>query len=167
MSYSPLFQTLHDETRPVGNLGRGTHYSVLRAPVWYDKFMNRLKHCEFLDFAIIWDEDHNIRIIDVIIDLHTRGLLSPVRYIGERKGMLTVLLAPDVVNNWELKTLERYCNNVSNVCNSPGNNWSSTVCSVDTLEEHSIIQAGTEHVTTYLKNINILWDLGIKPKIQT
>ncbi|MGF6727496.1 hypothetical protein P3T43_006888 [Paraburkholderia sp. GAS41] len=37
MSYCPFFQTLHDETRPVGNLGRGTHYSVLRATatVWW------------------------------------------------------------------------------------------------------------------------------------
>jgi hypothetical protein len=26
MSYSPLFQTLHDERDPVDDLGRGTHY---------------------------------------------------------------------------------------------------------------------------------------------
>lgn len=33
MSYSPFFQALHDETGPVSDFGRGTHYSVLRVPM--------------------------------------------------------------------------------------------------------------------------------------
>ena len=103
MSDCPFFQTLHDETRPVGNLGRGTHYSVLRAPVWHDEFMNRLERCAFLDFAIIWDEDHDDRVIDAIMVLYISGMLAPVRYIGERKGTLSVLLAPDVVRRWTRK----------------------------------------------------------------
>jgi hypothetical protein len=34
--YSDVFQTLHDEVGPVGNLGRGTHCSVLRAISFQD-----------------------------------------------------------------------------------------------------------------------------------
>lgn len=34
--YSDFFKTLHDEEAPTGNLGRGTHYSVLRAVVFSD-----------------------------------------------------------------------------------------------------------------------------------
>ncbi len=59
MSYCHFFQTLYDETHPVGNLGRGTHYSVLRAPVWHDELLNRIARCAFLDFAVIWDEACN------------------------------------------------------------------------------------------------------------
>jgi hypothetical protein len=95
-TYCPFFQTQHDETHPVGRFGRGTHYSVLRAPVWHDESTKRLDRCAFLDFAIIWDEDHDDRVIDAIMALYISGLLAPVRYIGERKGTLSVLLAPDV-----------------------------------------------------------------------
>lgn len=77
MSYCPFLQTLHDDTRPVGNLGRGTHYSVLRAPVWHDELLNRLDRCAFLDFAVIWDEDHDDRVIDAIMMFYVAGLLSP------------------------------------------------------------------------------------------
>ena len=34
--YSQFFQTLHDELTPTGTLGRGTHYSILRAVVFHD-----------------------------------------------------------------------------------------------------------------------------------
>jgi len=35
-SYSPFFQTLHDERSPTGHLGNGTHASILRAIVFTD-----------------------------------------------------------------------------------------------------------------------------------
>src|SRR5438093_42433 len=91
--YSPFLETLHDETRPVGNLGRGTHYSVLRAVTWHDTFLTALPRAALLDFAIIWDEDHDARVIQVVNELYFEGLLAPVRFIGERKGGLTVLVA--------------------------------------------------------------------------
>ena len=57
-TYSPFFQTVHNEVAPVGSLGRGTHYSILRATVFHDEFAKPLEKAKFLDFAVIWDEDH-------------------------------------------------------------------------------------------------------------
>lgn len=59
-SYSPLFQTLHDEIHPVGKLGRGAHYSVLRAPIWQSVLLKPLKQGAVLDFAVIWDHDDGV-----------------------------------------------------------------------------------------------------------
>ena len=76
-TYSPFFQTLYDEQAPVGHLGRGTHYSVLRAAVFHDELgeilpENRYKgpHAKFHDFAVIWDEDHDKRVIEVIEQIY-------------------------------------------------------------------------------------------------
>lgn len=166
MSYCPFFQTLHDETHPVGNLGRGTHYSVLRAPVWHDEWLNRLERCGFLDFAVIWDEDHDDRVIDAIMVLYVGGLLSPIRYIGERKGVLSVLLARDVVRNWQPEKLEQYRDDINDVSQSLEDPWSAQVDSVDG-RGHSIIHSSSENVATYLKNIDMLWQLGVKPRSET
>ncbi|MGF6743937.1 hypothetical protein [Paraburkholderia atlantica] len=166
MSYCPFFQTLHDETRPVGNLGRGTHYSVLRVPVWHDEFLNRIDRCGFLDFAVIWDEDHDDRVIDAIMMLYVGGLLSPIRYIGERKGTLTVLLAPDAVRDWDPETLQGYIDDINDVCQCLEDPWSANVAGVDE-DGHSIIHAPPEKVALYLKNIDMLWQLGVGPRSQT
>jgi hypothetical protein len=34
MSYSPYIETLHDERAPAGHSVHGTHYSILRVPIW-------------------------------------------------------------------------------------------------------------------------------------
>ena len=65
-SYSKLFSTLHDEAEPVGNLGRGTHYSVFRAAEWFDVERRPLVQAQIHDFAIVWDEDHDTRVISTV-----------------------------------------------------------------------------------------------------
>src|SRR6266851_5089800 len=40
------------------DLSAGTHYSVLRVPIWQDEWLNPLAQGLLLDFAVIWDEDH-------------------------------------------------------------------------------------------------------------
>src|SRR5690606_15837476 len=86
--YSPYFTTLYDQQAPVGKLGRGTHYSILRATCWdllEDYSRTRAKH---FDFAILWDEDHDTRIIQCIEELYLEGLLPRFIAFGERKGIL-------------------------------------------------------------------------------
>lgn len=73
MSYSPFFQPLHDEKQAVGHFGRGTHYSVLRVPIWHDERLKPLPQGELLDFAIIWDEDHDDRVIEPIEEMYFAG----------------------------------------------------------------------------------------------
>jgi hypothetical protein len=162
MSYSPFFQTLHDETRPVGQLGRGTHYSVLRVPIWQDKWLNPLAQGLVLDFAVIWDEDHDARVMGAVEALYFSGLLSPVRFIGERKGSLSVLISEETVGPWDEVALRNYREAVSDIGQSLEDPWPVTVDQVFG-QRHSIIHAAPEDVATYLRNIHLLWQLGAKP----
>ena len=164
MPYSPFFQTLHDETRPVGQLGRGTHYSVLRVPIWHDEWLNPLHQGVLLDFAVIWDEDHDERVIDVIEGLYFGGLLAPVRFIGERKGSLSVLVEAKTVEAWDRAALKAYREAVSDVGQSQEDPWPATV-DVVLGSKHSIIHAPAEHVSLYLRNIELLWQLGRHPNL--
>lgn len=161
MSYSQFFQTLYDELRPVGNLGRGTHYSVLRSPIWHDDWLNPLPQGLVLDFAIIWDEDHDERVIQVINALYFGGLLSPVRFIGERKGSLSVLVSERTVDAWDEAKFRNYREAVISISQALDDPWPATVDPVSG-RDHSIIHAGADDVATYLKNINLLWQLGPK-----
>ena len=164
MAYSPFFQTIHDEARPVGRLGRGTHYSVFRAVTWHDVHLNPVPQANVLDFAVIWDEDHDTRVIQVAEALYLAGLLAPVRFIGERKGMLTVLLEQGVFETWDQRQVERYkerlAEQVRLSCESLGDWWQ---LGIDCWNENgSIISADDLKVSTYLNFILMLWDLGIK-----
>ena len=58
--YSPFFHTVYDQSEPVGVLGQGTHYSVLR---FVEVVADNPSHTMFCDFAVIWDEDHDTRIV--------------------------------------------------------------------------------------------------------
>jgi hypothetical protein len=163
-SYSPFFQTLHDETQPVGELGNGTHYSVLRVPIWHDASLKPSNEAQLLDFAVIWDQDHDERVIEVVERIYFDGLLAPVRFIGERKGTLSVLLDLTTLKSWSRGQYQRYHAAVNEI--GPNDDrWPATVDAVEGLE-HSIIHASPQDVAIYLKNIQLLWRLGLKPNTE-
>ncbi|MDV3385655.1 hypothetical protein NX009_29435 [Klebsiella pneumoniae] len=94
-SYSQFFHTIYDEKSPVGRIGRGTHYSVFESVQWLSPSLGRYKSPKVQKFAIIWDEDHDTRIVDVLEIALMRNLLGPVVFAGERKGSLSIVLSPD------------------------------------------------------------------------
>jgi Bacterial RNA polymerase, alpha chain C terminal domain len=96
-TYSDFFKTLHDETSPTGHLGRGAHYSVLRAVVFHDPKGKPLPEGRFADFAVIWDEDHDTRVLQPIEAIYRRGLLSSFLMFGEQRGLFTAVLSKRVV----------------------------------------------------------------------
>ncbi len=161
MPYAPFFHTLHDETQPIGTLGRGTHYSVLRAVIWHDAVLRPLPRAALLDFAVIWDEDHDERIIDAVLALYFAGLLSPVLFIGERKGTLSVLLQHDARTGRSKAALATYAKSVEDIAQRLEDPWTLTIDSVNDAE-HSIINDDPVSVDLYLRNIHMLWKLGIK-----
>jgi hypothetical protein len=163
MKYSPFFEVLHDERGPVGELGRGTHYSVLRVPAWQDSNFEPVRDARLLDFAVIWDEDHDERVIEVVEDMYFQGLLAPVRFIGERKGSLSVLVERAVLESWKEREWCRYCDCVSAIAQSLEDPWTVKVDAIYD-PDHRIIQASFEDVSIYLKNIDLLWRLGLKPR---
>ena len=147
--YSHFFSTLHDETGPVGDLGHKTHYSVLRCVQWLAS-----GPC-FHDVAVIWDEDHDLRVIWVLEQLVANRLLEGVLAIGERKGGITVLT--------EGLPSAAYVRAVSNIAESVPSDCFSCAVEPFALATGMIIHADVGRVRAYLNGIHALWGLGVKP----
>lgn len=172
--YSTLFSCLYDEPEPIGRLGRGTHYSVMRAVEWLDVTRKPLIKPELHDFAVIWDEDHDDRVIEVIERIYMAGLLSPVQFIGERKGSLTVIVAARFYYSGTGAELDAYTRAITGISQDSSDPWPTEVGSFDRspgavqLGWHQTFTQGliSDHdhrVNTYLANIDSLWSLGTKP----
>ncbi|HDM8204695.1 TPA: hypothetical protein ACGUON_000003 [Vibrio vulnificus] len=164
--YSSLVSTLYNEDTPVGHIGRGSHYSVLRATTSYNENLQLTRTIKVHDFAVIWDEDHDTRVIEVIEHLCINNLLSPVLFIGERKGGVTILVDKEFYDNKE--QLQYYNAMVRGICDSLDDPWGCEVGYFDskyfdvTNESGMLINDSGEKVKTYLLNIENLWSLGIK-----
>lgn len=168
--YSTLFSTIYDEAAPVGNLGRGTHYSVLRCAEWLNVTREPLLKAEVHDFSVIWDEDHDTRVIGVIERLYMDGLLSPVQFIGERKAYLTVVVAAKFYYHGTETVIRDYERRIREIAADIGDDcWQADVGMFDRSpfdhqnDPKAIIAAPEHRVITYLKNIDSLWNLGTKP----
>jgi hypothetical protein len=244
--YSDFFQTLHDETGPTGYLGAGTHYSVLRAVVFHDPRGQPLREALFTDFAVIWDKDHDVRVIDPIQQFYGRGLLSSFVMFGESKGVFTAIVpaveTPPVrreflkkVDDLELSVRSSLClkndgivylgdlvqkteaemlrtpnfgrrslneikevlyqmglhlgmevpgwsasseflankrrfdfltSQVGEICAKLDDPWNSRVVALEKASggEHGIIADTDERVNLYLRNLQMLWQLGMEPE---
>lgn len=171
MAYSPFFQVLHDERSPVGNLGRGTHYSVVRTmlPVVEEADPKspeeqifgsaRRRQLQMLDIAIIWDEDHDERIWSVIERLHVAGLLAPTRFIGERKGSITVICDPTI--DYGSGGFDNYSQLIEQEAwVVDGDEWSVEVVLGIGDGSGQIINAPKARVDAYLRGIEASWTLG-------
>lgn len=161
--YSPFFKTLHDETQPAGYLGQGVHYSVLRCVTWHGQSLEPLNNAAFHDFAIIWDEDHDTRIIPVIECLYFRGLLAPALFVGESKGLFTLLTVDSLADNLPRDSHEAYAAAVAAAAQPPGDDqWPANVRSFSH-PEGCIIEDAEERVALYLNSLRQLWQLGLNP----
>lgn len=161
--YSHLFSTLYDEQEPVGKLGRGTHCTVFRTlaevrvglaadPQPVRNSGGYTLH--FHDFAVIWDEDHDRRIIWLAEQLHARGLLRHIVVLGERKASVTALTRYEPTDKL-LSALEEI-----------GGSLPSDIFSVSTHrlgESCDIVDDEASRVEAYLGGVDALWKLGLKP----
>lgn len=162
---------LYNEEEPIGTLGRGSHYSVFRVAEWKNVVLEPLNVAETHDFAVIWDEDHDERIFPIIERLYMSGLLSPVQFIGERKGTLTIIAAARLWGN-NLKKWDEWRREVSAVgVDVDGDYWNVEIGMFDRAtvngmtvqtDIRNIINDSDEKVITYLRNIDNLWKLGTK-----
>lgn len=100
MQYSTLFHCLYDhpERSGLGHMG----FSVFRAIDCRDIDLNPTPLPYVHDFAVIWDEDHDTRIIPVIEEMLMAGILPGVQFIGEHKGTITIVLAAKTY--WKINT---------------------------------------------------------------
>lgn len=172
--YSDFFACLYDEAVPVGRLGRGTHYSVFRTAEWLDVVRDPLPVPQVHDFAVIWDEDHDPRVIEAVEAIYMAGLLSPVQFIGERKGTLYVVVAAKFYWNSEAR-LKQYLVELGAVAERlpNGDVWPIKLLFFDRspsfppthphqTEIDGLVDDTSHKVVTYLRNIDTLWNLGTK-----
>ncbi|MCK5226069.1 MAG: hypothetical protein KAQ89_05075 [Planctomycetes bacterium] len=155
--YSDFFKTLHDEQSPTGYLGRGTHYSVLRGITWHDCQCLPLQEAQFHDFSIIWDEDHDDRVIPVIEHLFIKGLLPPIVFVGERKGQMTIITQQEMPQWYH----EKCCNEITFITHLESDEWQSEIVYFSS-SFGGIIADSEKDVGIYLANIKMLWQLGHK-----
>lgn len=165
--YSPFFETLYDEQDPVGYLGRGTHYSILRATVFHDEdgklipaTLYRNATSKHHDFAVLWDEDHDTRVIKVIEKIYQEGLLPCFSFFGERKACFNALFSKEIASipqHIEI-SIEHHCEEtISKFYNDVWHKQLGTP-----LNPAAIVNDKENDVVLYLKNINMLWHLGSK-----
>jgi hypothetical protein len=154
--YSEFFQTLHDEQSPTGYLGQGTHYSILRALVFQGPNGEPLPVAKNADFAVIWDEDHDIRVIEPIEKIYRCGLLSSFLMFGESKGVFTAVLT-DHFRSGRAALLHKL-NGITQQLEDP---WPARAVGLGAASL-SIVSARAEDVMLYLRNLVMLWNLGVK-----
>jgi len=154
--YSPFFETIHDEHQPNYNLGRGTHSSILRATVFHDPSGKPLNRAAPHKFAIIWDEDHDERVIFVIEEIYNAGLLPCFTIFGERKAFFTAIM---VDNNEPLRSA--LADRVQRIVSwlPGGDAWSCAIGSIGDPEAKPV-HADDQSVELYLRNLTRLWALG-------
>jgi hypothetical protein len=156
--YSDFFQTLHDEQGPTGHLGHGAHYSILRAVVFHGPNGEPLPVGKNADFAVIWDEDHDARVIKPIEEIYRCGLLSAFLMFGECKGTFTALLHNDCQALSRHVTLHRKLDQMTQSLEDP---WRAKVCALEKASS-SLIEDDPAKVALYVKNLTMLWNLGVK-----
>jgi hypothetical protein len=142
-------------------IGRGTHYSVFRATVFHDVHGKPLLGAKFFDFAIIWDEDHDERVLQPVERLYRSGDLPSFIIFGERKGMFFGLVVPRFTQGGLAKgerALVRVCQDVG------GDHWTSQLAFRH--DPSGIISDDKERVVLYLNTINMLWKLGLKDIVE-
>lgn len=170
LAYSPYFHTLYDQPEPMGNLGRGTHYSVLTAPTWVDEIQAPMNEPCNHRFCVIWDEDHDNRVITAIEWLYVNKFLTPVRFIGERKGGLYVLLSSEAYAKLEASGLSLgiYTDELEHAIEQiTGDYWPVTISwySQNSQEfqdaELGIINDSRDSVMKYLWGIDAQFQLGL------
>ena len=149
-TYSPFFHTVYDQPEPVGVLGRGTHYSVLRT------IRTDTDWSYFFDFAVIWDEDHDLRIVWILERLHTLGLLTQVHAIGERKGTIN-LVTRELLSPKDMAEIICLCGDL------PSDSFNTGFETLDNLAVDRLIQGASGAQTKgYLAGIDATWQLGLK-----
>jgi len=156
--YSHFFSVLYDEPGPVGNLGRGTHHSVIRI---FSRHPPGRITGNFNDVAIIWDEDHDTRVITAIELMIMKGsFVHDILFIGERKGVLSIIVR-DMPPGLLAKMQNRLDDTANDTANELEDPWPVSINFLSDTD-HSIINCCQDRINAYLHGIDALWSLGNK-----
>lgn len=150
--YSEFFRTEYDQQQNVGALG--AHYSILSLPL----ISKPDSPVELQRLAVIWDQDHDERIITLLEAAYFKGLLAPgILYLAEHKGHVTVITNRDF-DKAERKRQSRFWQRVSDEVIT-GDQFKVELM----LEEDYLFDLKEELrplFKTYLDHIDHAWTLG-------
>jgi hypothetical protein len=164
--YSTLFHCLYDEQSPKSR--RFPHYSVFRAVDSRDVSQKPTDSPRIHDFAVIWDDDHDTRIIPVLEEMLMAGLLPGVQFIGEHKGTLTIILAARTYYEIDLTV---FTGKVEKLSAAAHDCWQVEVGLFDRTEgnlkalhqcDFQSLIGGCDADIAYLFTIDAMWSLGTK-----
>jgi len=165
--HSSVLHCLFDQTLP--STSSYPAYSVFRAVSAQDVTQKPTSLPCVHDFAIIWDDDHDTRIIKLLEEMLFSGLLPGVQFIGEHKGTLTLILAAKTYFEIDI---DDYKKRVSDLCGVTGDLWAVEIGMIDVTPEsrktahqcdyQNLI--GLPHYLTdaYLVTLDAMWQLGTK-----
>lgn len=166
-TYSSIIHCLYD--LPDAPNGRFGAYSVFRAIDSRDVEQQPTLLPRVHDFAVIWDGDHDTRIIPVLEEMLMAGFLPGVQFIGEHKGTLTIILAARTY--WKID-VEVYAKRVENLTSAAGDCWVVKVGMYDhgkgnlrighQCDFQEIVGLGDEAEHAFLFSIDAMWSLGTK-----
>lgn len=164
--YSTFFSCLHDEARQVASCLPA--YSIFRAIDSRDVTRQPTDRPRVHDFCVIWDDDHDTRIIAVLEEMLMAGILPGVQFISEHKGTLSIILASPAYwgpGHEEFKT------KVSTLSRAAGDFWTVEVGSIDTsvgnmknLHQCDFLEilGGTDADDAFFFLMDSAWQLGTK-----
>lgn len=165
--YSSFFQCLYDQAEPV--VPHYYHYSIFRAIDARDVTQKPTALPRVHDFAVIWDDDHDSRVIPVIEEMLMAGVLPGIQFIGEHKGTLTIILAARTY--WEID-LDTFKAKVHRLTEAAGDFWDIRVGMFDhsphslqtghQCDFQEIIGLSEGETHAYLLSIDGMWKLGTK-----
>ncbi|MDD2133223.1 hypothetical protein [Pseudomonas kurunegalensis] len=156
--YSDFFRTEHDEQRNVASIA--AHYSVLSIP----SFISSTGAIKIQRVAIIWDADHDERVIDVLEAAYFENLVGPVLFIGEYKGAVSVIVNSDRINKNEISEYEEQWRRI---CDDA---VQDDKFRLDVMTTEEYVKTADEKLQpilcTYLKFIKDAWGLEINHYFQ-
>lgn len=160
-TYSPLFTTLYDQQGPIGDGTIDVHYSVLQAVTWHKVNSGIADRGYHHRFAIIWDEDHDTRVIVCIEEIYLAGLLPKFIMFGENQAGFTAVLNEAYVREDENDALAGKILDIAETSVSP-DCWGSEIVRLDaydTFDFREPNQSQGGH-SVYLHNIDTVHRLG-------
>jgi hypothetical protein len=160
VQYSSYFKTIYDEQSPSTDLGRGTHYSIFRTVVWKDFDNNDLKKPKHLDFAVLWDEDHDTRVIRLLDKIYTDGYIHTGLIFGERKGCFS--LKPSKFRYYENEEIENIYLKIKELAEDLDGPHEDQWTFYEDDPPYAIIHGHDKDVSKYLTSIKKRWKLGLK-----
>lgn len=112
---------------------------------------------------MIWDQDHDPRVIEAIEKIYLAGLLPRFVIFGERKGVFTAIITGKFMDESQQSWLSEKVHAVT--CNLDNDSWPGLAVELENAD-NKIISDKPHKVLLYLENLIMLWELGLKSAYQ-